>query len=149
MAGNDRTQYTQLHEGTQPGVMDTGISFGRELYITDYARLPRCPPFVANLSGIATSIQEETVSNDGVPMRAFKLHDKTGKYVACTAFGRHTDNPCLVNGNEIIIYFATARPGLQGETGKLWLFETSHVVKLRSQCVAVPARTQLELRAAA
>ena len=80
-------------------------------------------------------------------MRSFKLHDNTGKSVACVAFGRQTDSTAMVSGNEVILFFAQSLAGLQGYNGALWMFDACHIAWLRQDCFIPPEKVVIELKA--
>ena len=68
----------------------------------------RSPPFVVSVKGIVAGVQEETFSKESNPLRLFKLHDNTGKSVACVAFGLQTDSTALASGNEVFFVCAVS-----------------------------------------
>ena len=80
-------------------------------------------------------------------MRSFKLQDSTGKSVACVAFGRQTDSAALATGNEVVLFFAHALPGVQGNHGALWLYDESHIGLLNRNCLLPPVQVLIELKA--
>ena len=79
-------------------------------------------------------------------MQAFQLVDGTGKYVSCLAHARHADQDTIEDGNEIIVYFASAQSGLSGNPGALWLYNEAHVVYLRHSTFCPQPRLHMELR---
>ena len=82
-------------------------------------------------------------------MRPFQLQDCTGKFVMCIALGRHSENELLEDYSEVVVYFATAQAGLGNEPGKLWVYDESHIVRLRQRCKAPSARTIVALGSSA
>ena len=72
----------------------------------------------------------------------YQLRDDKGRFVNCCALGRHAGSEVLSVGNVIVMYFATARKNIGGQ-GQLWLYDDSHVVKLRER-VQVPWPPQLK-----
>ena len=79
-------------------------NIAKHLYVFDFQTIDLTPTFIASLAGIVVSVEQGTESAGGVPMKAFTLTDQRGRQVACLAFGRHADNPQLVNGHEIAIF---------------------------------------------
>ncbi len=134
-----RTNFFTEHSGT-PAVVPSSV------FVSDFACLDVKPSFGANISGIVSSVGAVTESQEGVPMRLFRLHDHGGRYVACQAFGRHAENEAISDGNEVICFFVMARAGLASGDGQLWLFDDCHVVCVRVECVVPPGRTLLSLR---
>ena len=64
----------------------------------------------------------------------------------CVAFGRHVDNVCVADYNEVVLYFASAQKGLHGGYGQLWLYDDSHIVCLGGGRNVPPSRMCMELR---
>ena len=100
------------------------------LYSTDFAVLESKPPYRVSISGYVSSVDAERSSEAGTPMKSFQLQNDAGRYVHCTALGRHVDNSAIVEGNCVVVYFAKAAAGRGGNPGQLWLYEDSHVVFL-------------------
>ena len=80
-------------------------------------------------------------------MIQFKLHDPAGRYVSCIAFGRHAANPNLQNGNEVVLFYATAQSGLNNNPGNVWMYDESHVLLLRTGCAERRATAYMQLLA--
>ena len=99
-----------------------------------------------SLRGVISSVQEEVVAQAGNPMKDFKLHDHAGEFVHCVAFGRHVDNDCIVDRNEIVLFFAKGLAGLNSGQGQLWMYDDSHIVLLGQARSFAPPRTCMELR---
>jgi hypothetical protein len=116
------------------------------LYITEFQDIETSPPFTVNIRGAVGAVQDEVASQSGNPMRSFQLQDQTGRYVLCTAFGRHVDNRLLVELNEVVLFFAKAIVGLNQASGSLWMYDDSHIVFLASRVSVPPARKLVELR---
>ena len=118
------------------------------LYCKDFAKLSaQLPPFTVSIIGIVTTLdEEEMTSQSGLPMKSFRLQDQSGRYVRCTVCGRHVDNVALRANNEVILFFAKALPGLRGDPGSLWVYDSSHIVLRRQGCQPPSARVCMELR---
>jgi hypothetical protein len=149
LASNDRTVVSIGDVARQSNLLSTQIEPSTELFTRDFFKLENRPPFQVNIAGCVTCLLPEVTSQSGNAMRVFRLNDSTGRWVLCTAFGRHVDNPVLVEGHEIVIYFGTAQQGLNNTPGQIWLYDEAHVVMLRSGCRTPPARTQMQLRGVA
>jgi len=104
------------------------------------------PTFLISIAGIISNTQEETTSQSGEAMKAFRLQDYNGKYVQCIAFGRHVDNTHLSDRNEVVLYFATALAGRASSPGQLWMYNESHIVKLSTVPTVPSVRQLVELR---
>ena len=79
-------------------------------------------------------------------MRWFALHDATGRYVTCTAFGRHAGNTAIEDGNDIIVYFASGVAGRTNKPGALWLYDEAHVVALKAKRIHPRTTVHMELK---
>ena len=116
------------------------------LYTSDFNRLTNKPPFHISVTGTVGAVKPVTQSSNGADMQDFKLLDSSGRYFMCKAFGRHVGNTLVASGNEIILYFATARLGLSSQPGSLWLYDEAHVaVTAHAQTIPV-SKHLLELR---
>jgi hypothetical protein len=144
LRGNERTCIHRLTQGTQTSVLESRQP-NPTLFTRDFSKLAGTPPFSISIAGVVGSMQEETTSQNGNAMKGFQLQDTAGKYVNCTAFGRHVDSEFLADRNEIIIYFAAAKLGLGSGPGQLWLFDDCHVACVRKNCTVPAARTLVPL----
>ena len=79
-------------------------------------------------------------------MQAVQLVDATGNYVACLGHARHADSENIEDGNDVIVYFASAQPGLSNNPGSLWIDNDAHVVFLRKNTFTPQPRFHMELR---
>ena len=86
------------------------------------------------------------MTQNGELTQAFQLVDATGNYVSCLGHARHADSENIEDGSEIIVYFASAQPGLSGNPGSSWLYSEAHVVFLRKNAFLPQARFHMELR---
>ena len=143
----DRTVITIADSQTWTSIRGQGAgSIAKHLYVFDFQTIDLTPPFSASVAGIVASVEQGTESAGGVPMKAFTLSDQRGRQLACLAFGRHSDNPQLVNGHEVAIFFGTAQADRNGGRGTLWLFDDSHIVVLRVACKVPQLTALIELR---
>ena len=142
LVGNERTV---LEFCGAPDAIDA-TRLSPSLYTLDFQTLTQQLPLTICVRGVVTSVQEEIVSLAGNPMQNFKLHDNTGKYVNCVAFGRHVDNVCVANQNDVVLYFATAQKGLNDGYGQLWMYDDSHIACLGAGRSAPPSLVCMELR---
>jgi hypothetical protein len=131
-----------------PAGMQLPGSLAPTMYISDFSVLKREAPFIASVQGIVSAVEAESeAQSSGTPMRGFKLHAADGCYVRCLAYGRHVDNECLQAGNQIILYFCSAQSGLGSSSGQLWLYNESHIVRVKSGVAVPPATTLLDFDA--
>ena len=92
------------------------------------------------IKGKFINVEEISITQSNETKLDFKLQDTAGQYVECSALGRHADNACLMQGNEVVLYFATAQAGLRNRNGLLWLYDDSHVATLGHHIVTAPLR---------
>ena len=142
LVANDRTTMVRCEP---PASAPRGAP-SSDLYSVDFEQLNGATPFTICLRGIVTSVQDEVLSQSGNPMKHFKLHDQTGRFVHCVAFGRQVDNEFIVECNEVVLYFAKAMPGLAVAHGQLWMYDESHIVLVGPRFGVSPARLCMELR---
>ena len=116
------------------------------LYTSDFNVLTTAVPFIVSIAGVVTSVEDERPSESGNPMKSFKLQDDSGRYVLCTALGRHVDNQCLVDNNFIVMYLVKGAAGRNRNVGQLWIYDDSHLVFLSTRPLVGPARVCMELR---
>ena len=143
---NEHTTVTKCQCPTQDSLRLSSVPPHPSLYTTDFNRLSAKPPFHISVAGIVSSVKPVCESSGSVDMQEFRLHDRQGRYVMCRAFGRHAGSSLIVDGADIIMYFAIARPGLSNQSGSLWLFDDSHVLALGMDCEIPTARQFIELR---
>ena len=117
-----------------------------ELHFRDFSVLQATPPFLVNVTGVIIGVEDETMSHTGLPMKNFKLQDRSSRYVMCTACGRHVDNDYIQLHNEVTVFFAKAQSGLQGDPGCLWVYDTAHICFSRANCNPAIASVLVELR---
>jgi len=143
MHSTDRTKVTQIAEPTCESLADSSIVPSQGLYTKDFNRLSMKPPYIMNIAGIINMVQDETRSNQGNCMRLFRLTDSGGTWIQCRAFGRHTDNIYIKNGQEVVLYFVSARKGLNNSAGQLWIYDKAHIAALQTDCAIPNPREQM------
>ena len=144
---SEQTVLTRVTNPTRESMTLASITPHEDLYTKEFTTLSAPVPFLVSIAGIVSSTSGTSVSTGGVDMMDFKLQNKHDKYVHCKAFGRHASNGLIAISNEIIIYFAAAREGLNSRgPGALWLFDDAHVVKLSTVPTIPTANKLIELR---
>ena len=148
VVSSERTEIRILAVGTQESVTRMMEMPPAEMLFTrDLSKLECDPPFVVSVVGVIRSCGEESMSRAGRAMKFFELHDYAGNCVQCTAVGRHAENTCIEDGNEVVLYFAqgTASSAVN-PCGQLWLYDESHILLLRRECIVPPTRCNLEFK---
>ena len=145
-----RTLVTSLSRASRPAVMDFPVQPSAKLYTTDLSRLVTPAPFIAHVSGVVAECTETGAALGGRPLRSFLLCDTNGSsYVRCVALGRLADHAALRPGNEVVLYYAYAVASLsRHEHGQLWMYDESHITKLRENAAHPNLNTMIELAVA-
>ena len=143
MGSSDKTVITHAPSPTLESTRGLKGVLDNALFTRDFSLLDKAPPFRLSVAGIVKNVEPGYVSQAGYPMQSFELHDCHGRFVVCQAYGRHVDNPGVVDNNEVVLYFVIAQTGLAGGPGCLRLYDESHVAKLRSHCLAPTGRNQM------
>ena len=146
IASSDRTKIALVDERERGKLLNITPSLNSNLFTANFSLLKRSAPYAVSVKGIIASLQPESFSRDSNPMRNFKLHDNTGKSIACYAFGRQTESSALADGNEVVLFFAQALPGNQSNNGALWLYDTAHIVLLKPNCRIPPLQETITLK---
>ena len=141
LIGNERATITRC----APMIVAAEVP-PEELHFRDFSVLEATPPFTVNVTGVIMEVEDETTSQSGLPMKNFKLQDRSSRYVMCTACGRHADNVFIRSQNEVTLFFAKAQLGLQGDPGSLWVYDTAHILFIREGCDTAKACMLMELR---
>jgi hypothetical protein len=118
--------------------LGSSVSIDQSLVVRDFNDLKRDLPFIGNLTGIVTQSSGVTYSRAGAAMKHFRLQDSSGRYVNCCAHGRHSDNDAIEERAQVLIFLATATPSLGQLPPVVWLFDNSHMVLQRRNCVVPP-----------
>ena len=141
-----RTMIERSDRATQTSVEKDTTRMSSFLYVRDFSCLTKPPPFKISIAGVVQNTSRVKQSQTGKPMRWFALHDATGRYVTCTAFGRHAGNTAIEDGNDIIVYFASGVAGRANKPGALWLYDEAHVVALKAQRIQPRTTVHMELK---
>ena len=141
-----RTRIERRDRATQTSVEKDTTRMSSFLYVRDFSCLTKPPPFKISIAGVVQNTSRVKQSQTGKPMRWFTLHDATGRYVTCTAFGRHAGNTAIEDGNDIIVYFASGVAGRTNKPGALWLYDEAHVVALKAKRIQPRTTVHMELK---
>ena len=93
-------------------------------------------------------MEELDYSQNGDLKRNFSLVDRAGSWIACTAFARNAQSSVLRDNAPVVLYYVTARPGLNGGKGSLWLFKDAAIVQVGNPATPAVKRTEVEVLAA-
>ena len=148
VVSSERTVISMLPAGTQESVSRMADMPPAEILFTrDLSTLEQEPPFVVSVVGVIGSCGEDSMSRAGRAMKFFEIHDYSGKCVQCTALGRHAENACIEDGNEVVLYFAQGTASSASNScGQLWLYDESHILLLRRNCIVPPTRFHLDFK---
>ena len=107
------------------------------------SRSKMVPPFRATMRGVIADLADHDVTQQGDATRAFSLVDDMGFWFQVNAIGRNALSPALQNGNDVVLYFVTARPGNHGGCGSVYLFKDAVIVLVGKK--SVQKRVEIEL----
>ena len=102
-------------------------------------------PFKASLVGIVADLQDAETTSSGKAKRLFDLVDEAGNWMTCCAMERNAYAGALRNGVQVVIFHATARPGLGSMEAMFYMYKDSVLVALNLKPKFVPKRTKVEL----
>ena len=104
-------------------------SFHDDLFLTCFDRIRNSKvPFEVSLAGKICEIGSQHRTREGIPMIEFSLQDVTGLYVQCVAHGRHAESGVIQKDHEIIVFFGSAKSGLDNTAGRIWFYAESHIL---------------------
>ena len=103
-------------------------------------------PFEVSLAGKVCEVGDQRKTKTRIPMLEFTLQDENGLYIQCMAHGRHAEGDVIKKDQEIIAYFGSAQPGLDGAPGRIWFYSESHVVPRDEEHVFCEASEDIVLR---
>ena len=145
VVGNENTIVERV-DPTYPN-MQEACRMDALLFTGDFSLLAATVPFMGNITGVVCDVQSETQTQKGIAMMNFRLQDMHNKSVNCIAYDRHSGNPVLVDGNMVVLYFAQGQAGMRsGQPGALWLYNTAHVVFMKSGCRVLPSEGTVHMR---
>ena len=134
----DRTTFVKLDRPTGKAYLNTEFRPDDRIIVNDFKLMEKKPlPAVANVSGIVSQITEVTYTRFDVPMKYFRLQDVNGRYLSCAIHGRHVENEAIEDRAHVVIFLANAQSSNNG-LGMLWLYDISHIVRLRTYPVLRP-----------
>ena len=93
---------------------------------------------------MATNIRHLDATHQGSPVREFDLVDESGMWIKCCAWGRNARVKNLVDGSDVILYFATAKSGAGGVGVCLGLFRDAFLVVIGPQTPTRVKRIELD-----
>ena len=145
----DKTCVRRLAQPTKKWLSDSSVHCSPLLFTRDFGCLEQAVPFRVSLAGIVRDVSPISESQNGNPMRSFKLQDVSGRYVFCQVLGRHAEHPALEALHEVVLYFAMAQAALSHGPGQLWVYDDCHILSLSSNATASVPRTLVALQGAA
>jgi hypothetical protein len=102
-------------------------------------------PFRGTFAGIVVDVQLPSESQSGSPKRHFDLIDKAGTWISCCAMGQHAMSKALSAGNEVVLYFCTARSQIGDAKASLYLFKDAVVVMVKKAATVPEKRLSIEI----
>ena len=145
----DKTCVRRHVKPTKKWLSDSSVHCSPLLFTRDFGCLEQAVPFRGSLAGIVRDVPPVSESQNGNPMRSFKLQDVSGRYVLCQVLGRHAEHPALEALHKVVLYFAMAHAGLSHGPGQLWVYDGCHILSLSTNAVTLVPRTRVALQGAA
>ena len=78
--------------------------------------------------------------------RNFHLVDNFGTWFRCTALGRNANNNALKEGQEVVLYFVTARPKVGSSPATAFLMRDAVIVPLQNKKGLVTKKVELVIK---
>jgi hypothetical protein len=122
--------YLQTGRFTKPGTISCISSF-----LSVHARM-MTRPWRGTFSGVVMDCEGLSDTQSGQPKKLFNLVDDSGTWFRCGALGVHALSKLLENNNEVVLYFCSAFPPVNGQVSTVWLMKEAFVAMLST--VATP-----------
>ena len=97
-------------------------------------------PFRGTFRGRVVDLKEVSYNNSGNAKREFDLVDDLGAFVKCCAMFHNAGSTALVESNKIVIYWATGRGPIGGESGELYAYRDALIVCHGQKFLGAPKR---------
>ena len=128
----ERAEIKKIENPSANSFLTTAARIDERLVVSDFTQLEKIQvPFVANVTGVVSSITNITYTRSDVPMRYFKIQDMNGRFVQCVVHGRHVNNRALEDRAQVVMFLANAQPA-NNTPAMLWLYDNGHMVYMRS-----------------
>ena len=146
LRASSRTEITFMEDFAARFGNQIQIAHDERTFLSGFTPIGKtAPPFTASVKGCVRSAEGVRESRQGVAMLPFNLVDEKGNYIKCLAFGRNADEMIITDDTEITIFGASARIGIAGESGALWLYDESYVWQFGSTTTYPPTRTSIPI----
>ena len=103
-------------------------------------------PYRATFRGMVANTMSLDYNQNGAPKRKFSLVDPNGAWLPCLALYQNATNKCLVDGNEVVLYFGTGRGVLGGNAPSVYFMKDACIILVTKHLVLWPLRTEVELQ---
>ena len=88
-------------------------------------------PFRMSVRGVVMDVQDLDATLSSRAKRLFSLVDESGHWIQCCGIDRNAHSKALVEGMEVVFFFATGRPQLGGTGGILYAMKDSLIVPIQ------------------
>jgi hypothetical protein len=130
--------YLQTGRFTKPGTISCISSF-----LSVHARM-MTRPWRGTFSGVVMDCEGLSDTQSGQPKKLFNLVDDSGTWFRCGALGVHALSKLLENNNEVVLYFCSAFPPVNGQVSTVWLMKEAFVAMLGTVATPPVKRKYLE-----
>ena len=103
-------------------------------------------PYRATFRGQIANVMPLDYNEKSIPKRKFSLVDPNGAWFTCWAMHQNATEKCLVNGNEVVLYFGTGRGVLGGNVPSVYFMKNACIVLVTKHLFPWPLRTEVELQ---
>ena len=93
-------------------------------------------PFRATFTGTIMQLKELDYSQQGNPVRYFKLVDPAGSFLNCCAMDDHVSSPALRENMRVVLYFGTGRGPIRSSPGCIHVRKDAALVPLGVKLLA-------------
>ena len=147
LISTDTTTFECVHSFQRNNDESLARELNENIFLTSFDCLRHVAiPFEVSLAGKVCEVGDQRKTKTRIPMLEFTLQDENGLYIQCMAHGRHAEGDVIKKDQEIIAYFGSAQPGLDGAPGRIWFYSESHVIHRDEERVFCDASEDIVLK---
>ena len=69
-----------------------------------------------------------SITNSGKTMLKFYLMDRYGNYIHCAGVGTNADDATIVDSNDVVLYFGSARPAIGNMSATVYAYDDAQII---------------------
>ena len=147
LVSSDTTTFECVHSFQRKHDECIEPALNENIFLTSFECLRNVAiPFEVSLAGKVYTVGDVRRTKKKETILDFTLQDENGLYIQCMAHGRPAESDVIKADQEIIAYFGSAQPGLDGDSGKIWFFSESHVIHRDEESVFCDASQEIVLK---